>query len=374
MKIGFITTYFYPHIGGAENNCFYLSRELAKIHEVHVFTSHKGQHKYHESIEGIHIHRSREIFRFGYYAAFYPGMLLQVLNTKLDVLHVHSYGFLWHDIIVSIKKIFNPKLKLVITPHGPFMALDNYPFHARVYRNIVNFIEYPVNNIYDIIFQVNPFQKEWLVNHGFQENKIKYLPNGISKELFEKIDNSDFTKKYKLRNKIVMSFIGRLQRYKGVDQAIRVLNKLPQNVVLFVLGSGEDKERLVKLVSDSRLNNRVFFLNGNNILRNKLLKSSDVLIFPSKWEAFGIVILEAMAFGKAIISTMTEGGKFLVEDGKNGFLFNFGNLTELEEKLNLVINNRKLRDKIRINNIKKSKEFLWENIVNELERSYAELK
>src|SRR3989344_8615124 len=100
MRIGFISTYFYPVKGGAENNCFYLARELAKKHEVHVFTSYNDNLKPYEIIEGIHVHRSKELFRFGYYAAFYPGMLVDIMNIDLDVLHVHSFGFLWQGLIV----------------------------------------------------------------------------------------------------------------------------------------------------------------------------------------------------------------------------------------------------------------------------------
>lgn len=371
MKIGFISTYFYPVKGGAENNCFYLAKELGKKHEVHVFTSHKGEFKHYEVIEGIHVHRSREIFRFGYYAAFYPGMLFQVLNTKLDVLHVHSFGFLWHDLIVLMKKLFNPKLKLIITPHGPFMALDNYPLYAKIYKKVVNFLEFNLNKIYSVVIQVNPSQKDWLVNYGFKENNIRYLPNGISKQLFSKVNNYDIVKKYNLKNKIVLSFVGRLQEYKGLDQVIRVLPKLDKNIVFVIFGFGNDKQRLFNIAKQFKVDNRIVFIHGNDLIRNKVLKSSDIFVFPSKWEAFGLVVLEAMAFGNAIVSSRTEGGKFLVKENVNGFLFDFGNLDELESKLKLLIKNKNLRSKISKNNIKKSKEFLWENIAKDLEEIYS---
>ncbi|HLC86287.1 MAG TPA: glycosyltransferase family 4 protein [Candidatus Nanoarchaeia archaeon] len=370
MKIGLITTYFYPRVGGAENNCFYLAKELAKKHEVHVFTSHKSEFKHYEVIDRIHVHRSREIFRFGYYAAFYPGMLFQVLNTKLDVLHVHSFGFLWHDFIILMKKIFNPKLKLVITPHGPFMALDDYSLHARFYKKIVSFLEMSINKLYDVVVQVNPSQKDWLVDCGFNENNIRYLPNGISKDLFNKVDNSDIVKKYNLKNKIVLSFVGRLQEYKGIDQVIKILPKLNKKAVFIVFGFGEDRQRLSYISRKLKIEDRIIFLHGNDMVRNKVLKSSDIFLFPSRWEAFGIVVLEAMAFGNSVVSSRTEGGKFLVKENVNGFLFDFGNLNELESKLKLLIKNKGLKIKISKNNIKKSKEFLWENIAKDLEKLY----
>ncbi|MEK6955628.1 MAG: glycosyltransferase family 4 protein [Nanoarchaeota archaeon] len=370
MRIGFISTYFYPIKGGAENNCFYLARELAKNNEVHVFTSHKGDLKPYEIIDNIHVHRSRQFFRFGYYLAFYPGMFYQVLKIDLDVLHVHSYGFLWHDFIILVKKLFNKKLKLVITPHGPFMALDSYSFHARIFKKLVKPVVKLTNGIYDKVLQVNPSQKSWLVDEGFKSSNIVYLPNGIPKSIFNKVDNSKFVKDNNLKNKIVISYVGRLQEYKGIDQVIKVLPKLPKNVVFIIFGKGEDKDRLESLVKDLKLNDRVLFSGGSDEVKYDVLKSSNIYAFPSKWEAFGITILEAMAFGNSIVSSKTEGGKFLIKDNINGFLFDFNNLEQLENKLNLLINNKSLRNKISKNNIKKSKEFLWENIAKDLLKIY----
>ena len=370
MRIGFISTYFYPVKGGAENNCFYLAKELSKNNEVYVFTSHKGDLKSYEIVDNIHVHRSRQFFRFGYYLAFYPSMLFNIMKTDLDVLHVHSYGFLWHDLIVLFKKLFNKKLKLVITPHGPFMALDSYPLHARIFKRLVKPVVKLTNSIYDKVLQVNPSQKSWLVDEGFKADSIVYLPNGIPKNIFNKADNSKFVKEYDLKNKIIISYVGRIQEYKGLDQVIKVLPKLSKNVLFIIFGKGEDKERLESLVKVLNLNDRVLFSGGSDEVKYNVLKSSHIYAFPSKWEAFGITILEAMAFGNSIVSSKTEGGKFLIKDNINGFLFDFNNLEQLENKLTLLINNKSLRNKISKNNIKKSKEFLWENIAKDLLEIY----
>ena len=94
MKIAFVTTYFYPVLGGAESNCFYLAKELAKRHEVHVFTSGNGLLKEEEVFENMHIHRSKTLFRIGYYGAFYPSLLFKLVKEEFDIVHVHSFGFL----------------------------------------------------------------------------------------------------------------------------------------------------------------------------------------------------------------------------------------------------------------------------------------
>ena len=101
--------------------------------------------------------------------------------------------------------------------------------------------------------------------------------------------------------------------------------------------------------------------------------SSEIFILPSKWEAFGIALLEAMARGNAIISSETEGGKFLVRK-ENGFTYEFGNIKQLKEKLSMLIKNTKLRKKMQLANQKKAQDFLWPKIAKQTEELYKTLK
>jgi|SRR3989344_3997340 len=374
MKIGFLIEYFYPVKGGAENNCFYLSKELAKNHEVHVFTSDRKDNKIFKKEEiayGIKIHRYKNIFRYKYYLTFTPDFL-SILKYDLDILHVHSFGFLWHDFIVFLKKF--SKTKLVNTPHGPFMALPKYNLLESFFRGIIVFKEFFINRLYDSVIQVNPEQHKWMVKYGVSKNKIKYVPNGISGDMFSKISSKDFIRKYSLENKFVISYLGRIQKYKGLDQVIKVLPKLDKKIVFLVIGKDAgDKKRLTNLAKKLNISDRVIFTGEVND-REKIagLDVSEIFIFPSEWEAFGIVVLEAMARNNAVISTKTEGGNFLV--GKdNGFLYDFGDLSSLEKYIEVLFKNKKLRENMKKNNLKKSKEFLWENITNDLEKVYKEI-
>src|SRR3989344_4568441 len=160
MKIGFISTYFYPFKGGAEANCFYLAKELSKKHEIHVFTSDRKDNKIiknkEEKIYNITIHRSKILFRYRYYFAFYPGLLTRLLKYNLDIIHTNSLGFIWHDICIIIKKIVSPKTKIVITPHGPFMTLKKYPLWQKVIKSLVTKEIIITSGIYDKIIEVNP--------------------------------------------------------------------------------------------------------------------------------------------------------------------------------------------------------------------------
>ena len=145
-----------------------------------------------------------------------------------------------------------------------------------------------------------------------------------------------------------------------------------EKVIFVAVGEdAEDKRRLIELSKELNVEERVIFTGRvSEIDKIKLLDSAKIFILPSEWEAFGISLLEAMARGKLIISTKTEGGKYLV--GKeNGFLYDFGDIKKLEEILRNIT--EKDLDKYKGANVKKAKEFLWSEIAEDLESVYDEI-
>ena len=101
------------------------------------------------------------------------------------------------------------------------------------------------------------------------------------------------------------------------------------------------------------------------------LEASDIFVFPSEWEAFGIVVIEAMARKNAIISTKTEGGRFLIKEGENGYLFDYQDKAQLLKLISSLISNNELRKEMQNNNYIKAKGFLWKDIVLYLEKIYG---
>jgi len=344
--------------------------EIAKKNNVDVYTSDRKDGKIakkYEEIEGIKVHRFKPLFRFRYYLSFTPG-LIKILKEDYDIVHVHSFGFIWHDFIVLLLKLRGSKV--VNTPHGPFMALQNYGFFQRIFKFKVRLIEKFINRLYNIVIEVNPEQYKWMIKDGVKKENIRFVPNGIDKEMFRKIKGKN---NYKEKNKKIISYVGGLQKYKGIEQIIKVLPDF-KDVKFICVGEGEDKERLKRLARDLKVENRVVFtgrISDNEKL--KVLDASEIFILPSEWEAFGIVILEAMARGNAIISTKTEGGLFLIKEKENEFLYDFNDLEQLKEKIGLFLKDSKLLERIKKNNLKKAHKFLWQDIAYDLEKVYKEV-
>src|SRR3989344_5117651 len=241
MRIGFLLSSFYPETGGREIITFNLARELVKRgHKVHVFTSLKDGLKKEEIVDGIHIHRTKTLFQYKYYLEFNPGWIKNVLMYKLDILHVQSFGFVMADVALLLERALHGT-KIVNTPHGPFMALDKYPLWQELLKKAYTAIEYPVNQLYDAVIQVNPEQWRWMTKTGVKRNNIKLVPNSIPKELFEKADTKNFIKKYDLNGKLIISYVGRIQKYKGLDQILVILPELlKKNKNLIFLAMGRD--------------------------------------------------------------------------------------------------------------------------------------
>jgi len=384
LKIGYLITYFYPYKDGMENNCYSSAVEMAKLgHEVHIFTSDRRDNiilkKKYEIHKGIHIHRSKTILRYRHYLDFSPNIVLNVLKANLDILHVHAFGFPLYDLTILIKKFLEPKLKILNTPHGPFMALTSYPFWQKALGNLYAGIEYPINRIYDAVIQVNDRQSSWMIRDGVRKKRIKYVPNTIPKSMFIKVSNKDFVKKYKLKNKIVIGNIGRVMEYKGQHHIIQalpgIIKKYP-NVVFFSMGRDKDNwiEYCKKLAKELGVEKHVIF-RGEYPDEEKpiALDAVDIFAHPSNWEAFGIVTLEAMARGCPIVSTDTEGSLFLVKK-ENGFIHKWNDVKQLQKYLLKLIEDKKLRKQMSKTN--KEKALTFENSYvakNYLEPIYREL-
>ncbi len=381
MKVGLVTTYFHPVIGGVEDLNFSIAKELVKRgHEVHVFTSDRKDDdvfKSEETIEGINIHRSPTWFSYKYYIHVNPGLILNVLKYDFDILHVQSIGFLMSDISVVLKKLFS-KTILINTPQGPFMALDKYKPHLEILKTLYRMFEYPINKLYHGAIQSNPEQYPWMVKAGFSKRKIKFIPNSVPNEIFRKVDSSKLVKKHKLEDRFVVTYIGRIQKYKGLDQIIRALpkvKKVQSNILFVAMGKDVgDKQRLQSLAKQLGVQDNVKFL-GLVSEDDKLaaLDISEIFILPSEWEAFGLVLVEAMARKNALISSRTEGGRFIIEEGINGFTYDYKDVEMLKEKFLELVKDSGLREKIKLINLKDAKKYTVAKMAKRLEDYYQAL-
>ena len=376
MKIGLLSTYFHPFRDGTENQALYWCSELATKHKVYVFTSDRRNNEIlkdkYENYNGLHIHRYKTLFRYKYYLCWNWKLIVDLLKADLDILHVHSLGFIQQDLAVLILKLLKPKLAIVNFPHGPFLANENYSAPIKLFREFYRTIEKSIiNGLYDSILDCNGNQKTtWMPRYFPNLNKIKYCPDGIPKDRFQKVDNKDFVKKYNLKNKFVIVHLGRLVKYKGQEQTLKILPDILQkhkNVIYMVIGSDRGyKTELEQLAKQLGVENNVIFT-GEISEEHKLkaFDSAQVVVFTSApgTEAFGIVTLEGMARKCAAVSSEILGGNTAVIHNETGFVYKYDDLESLKNYILQLIEDKKLLKKFQEASYERAKQFVNEDIV-----------
>jgi len=144
--------------------------------------------------------------------------------------------------------------------------------------------------------------------------------------------------------------VAKLYPRKGIDILLQAISKLgmrAQDVLFAIAGDGPDEQALKQRARDLHIEHRVLFL--GEIRRRDvpaLVKDCEFFVLPSRSEPFGLVLLEAMTFGKAVIATNVGGIPEFVVEGFNGFLVPSEDSDALAERIAFCIENPDVRKRI----------------------------
>jgi len=230
-----------------------------------------------------------------------------ILNKEnFDVIHLQHPDPL-SAVCACFSKLFHPKIKIIITWHA-----DIYKSYivAIPFLVILDFITYSISS--KIIFFTPMHLKSSFINRfNFLKKKTELIPNCIPVNEGN-INKAQFKRKtIKNKKEFLFLSIGRLVKYKGYEYSIKALSNLNFNFSYYIIGSGPLKNELKILIKNFKLEKKVKLLGEiNDEEKNKLLSSADIFLFPSitQSEAYGLVQLEAMAYGLPIINTDLKNG------------------------------------------------------------------
>ncbi len=182
----------------------------------------------------------------------------------------------------------------------------------------------------DKYIAVSHFYKQKMIEAGFPENKINYLPNYI--------DASEFN--HQDEDKGYMLYFGRLSEEKGIatylDSAI-----INSDIPYYIVGTGPLEEELKEQAKKAQIDNVHFlgFKSGEEL--KTLLSQSTCVVVPSEWyENCPMTVLEAFASGRPVIGAQIGGIPELIEKSVDGFLFQPGNTEQLTDKIRWIWDNR----------------------------------
>lgn len=168
--------------------------------------------------------------------------------------------------------------------------------------------------------------------------KSEIIPNPISFECRDKVD---------CKNKVLLS-IGRLEPTKGFDlliDSVADLLKLNQSWKLKIIGEGNQEKEILKKIKDTKIEKYVELKRFTNNIQEEYMNAS-VYICASRYESFGLTILEAMECGLSIVTFDTSGPAELVVDEENGFIVHKGNTQELRIAVKKLMDDIELRKKM----------------------------
>lgn len=253
-----------------------------------------------------------------------------------DIIHLHyPYPF-----IEILSLIFASDKHIVITYHAPivgrkFLMSCYYPLARKLFQKA------------DIIVPTshNLAQTENILK-GF-ESKIRPIGLWISKDRYKKDIRvpQDFIEKVKNFGDYAL-FVGVLRIYKGLDNLLDTAKKVKKNII--IVGQGPEYERLIKRKANENLTNIHFLGFLNDEFVSHLFQNCRFVILPShtRGECFGMVLLEASLYSKAMISTeLGTGTSWVNNNGETGFVIEHSNHEILAEKINYLFDNPKQCEK-----------------------------
>lgn len=226
-------------------------------------------------------------------------------------------------------------------------------YHKQILKKHINYFLTPSDNLTDFI--ANDFDVP---------GKTLSNPALLTNESTE--NQSDY-----------LLYVGRLDKEKGVHTLLKafknVVAKFP-NEKLVIAGSGSEKMALEKYVATNQLQNVVFLGTQNRDELKNLYSKAKFTIVPSEFlESYGNVILESFAFKKTVVISNLLGIANEVESTKSGLIFSFGDVGKLEEAIEKLLVDEKLKNELATNAYAYAKSHSFENHFKELIQVYNTL-
>jgi len=313
-----------PDERGVKNVKTYTIKPKRKV----VFVSHpeyKGVKRYQDLTSKQFI---------GLYDSFFRQIIDIVEDFKPNVIHVnHCFFLTW--IANYIKSFYG--ISYVVAGHGTGI------YQATIDRRFYQLTKHGIENS-DFVFSNSNWTNKWLLKvfGNKLRNKTRIIPCGIDFQAWARDrEIKIINKKYKLKNKKVVIFVGRLTWEKGVIYLLKAAKDI--NAEIFIIGGGVEGEKLQKFSQKKKLTN-VHFLGyfGKEYIQElrEFYKRADCVVLPSICdEGLGIVILEAMASKTPVVATNKGGIPLVVKNGRTGFLVRSKSPKSLSNAINKILKN-----------------------------------
>ena len=383
MKILMLTWEYPPRVvGGISRVVHDLSHRLIKDgHEVTVVTYRDGDVPYFEDDKGVKVHRIDNyminpnnfiewIMQMNFAMVAKANQII-VEEGSFDIIHAHDWLVAYAA--KAIKESFG--IPIVSTIHAT-EAGRNSGIHDETQRYI-NDTEWMLTyESTEVIVNSNYMKNELQRLFGLPFEKINVVPNGVNLNIFAGVERDyEFRRRYAMDNEKIILFMGRLVYEKGIQNLIAAMPKILNgynDAKLVIAGKGGMIDELRQQVHALGIDNKVYFagyMNGKDV--QKMYKAADISVFPSTYEPFGIVALEAMLSENPIVVSDIGGLNEIVQHRENGMKAYAGNPNSIADSVLELLFDHQLCNNI----VKKAKnkvrnEYNWNKIAQDTHFTY----
>ena len=354
MKILMLTWEYPPRIvGGIARVVHDLSHRMIKDgHEVTVITYKDGNAPYVEDDKGVKVYRVDNyminpnnfidwIMQLNFNMLAKANEIISK-EGKFDVIHAHDWLVTYAA--KALKESY--KIPIVATIHATENG-RNSGIHDETQRYI-NDTEWMLTyEATEVIVNSNYMKNELQRIFGLPFEKINVIPNGINLTNFSGVERDyDFRRQFAMDNEKIILYVGRLVYEKGVQNLIGAMPKILSNyhdAKLVICGKGGMMDELKQEARNLGIENKVYFAGYCDSKKiQKMYKCADIAVFPSTYEPFGIVALEAMLAGVPTVVSDVGGLNEIVEHGVDGMKSYAGNSNSIADSVLTLLFDAKL--------------------------------
>ena len=373
-RVALVTSSFHPHVGGVEEHVRQVALALrAQGHDVVVWTVDRGEHLGVQTVDGVLVRylptplptmSPRGAARFARAApSAWRAWRHAVHTDHPDLLHVHCFG---PNGVYAAALSERTRLPLFVTSHGETTADDHdaYGQSWLLRQALTRALRRAVATTAPSRAVLTDLRRRFGLDGGL------VVPNGVQPNA------TGVRLRGKGEREPVIVAVGRVERVKGFDiagQALPTVRSAKPAARLLIGGDGSMAAPLARLADEVGVGSSVHVLGWLDAAEVAgLMSRADVVVVPSRREAFGIVVLEAWRAGAPVIAAGVDGLADLIDDEVTGLLVDPEDPTALGNAILRVLSDPGLASRLSVAGLVAAQRYSWPNVASAYEVLYRE--
>ncbi len=370
--------------GGLARHVQDLSEAMVKHgHTVYIITQGDNNIPSQEEINGVNVVRTEKVqISANNFVDNILHLNFQLMEEAIklikkigepDIIHGHDWLVFWASKVLK-HSLTKP---LVYTIHA-----TEYGRNQGIYDDMqryINDIEWYANfEAWNVIVCSQYMKDEIKGLFQVPADKINVVKNGVNPDNYKASYSEKFRSLYVASDEKMVFYVGRIVREKGIQvliQSVPDILKGEPNTKFVIAGKGSFLDNLKKQARYLGIEDRIYFTGFvSDKIRNKLYQVADLAVFPSLYEPFGIVALEAMSTKTPVIVSNVGGMTEFVKHEKNGIKVEPGNPSQLARAIKDLLHDKKKATSIASRGYKIAKEkYSWDKIAEKTINIYQKV-